>query len=209
MNTPNDPHPGWRFAHERLAPVLAATAARLKDAPLRSGCAGPALSDAEYAAFVSRQIVMIEQLARRLVAVAMDISEAANQFQDSAAAADNLATHCDEMGRCLQACADWGDAIWGTTPPIIHTGSFAELREIPGAILTQLQPYVAFIAGAARGQAGRVVVEINIQPLIDRAARLGNTELPQDGSLFKAGKGVYTVLVAVCVLMALYSCGNG
>lgn len=200
------PHPGWRFAHERLAPLLADAEMRLKDAPLRSGCAAAALSEAEYAAWVQQQVTMIRQLSLRLEGSAKDINWAANQIERPGDDTAVLATYCGVMGRCFAACAEWGEAVWATTPPLSFAASFAELREIPAAIVAQMRPYVEIMGDPKPGQKGDCIINIDIQPLIDRAARLGNREVSRPVALSGANQAVAWVFLVFFILVALYAC---
>lgn len=199
-------HPGWRFAHARLAPLLAEAEMRLKDAPLHSGRAAAALSEGEYAAWVQQQVTMIRQLSLRLEGAARDINAAANQIAHPGDDTAMLATYCGVMGRCFNACAEWGEAVWAITPPLRFAASFAELREIPAAIVAQMRPYVEIMGDPKLGSKGDHTINIDIQPLIDRAARLGNRERSRTASLSGADQAVVWVFLVFFILVALYAC---
>lgn len=193
-------------AHERISLNWAILRQRVAEARLSVGTAAPALTEAQYGAFVRQQITMISESSRHLVTTAARLSETANAY-DPAVPASVLALEqaCRDFMAGPEAVAAWAEAMWRTTPPLNFARNFAALREIPTAITPQLEPFFQTVAEAAEG---RVIasrkIDIDIQPLIDRAARLGNLELAGRGT---SPLGCITTAAGIAVVILLLLLG--
>ncbi|MBI2515604.1 MAG: hypothetical protein HYV95_01695 [Opitutae bacterium] len=200
------PHPGWAAAHERISVNWALLRQRVAAARLAVGAAAPALTEEQYGAFLGQQITMIRECSRSLVTAAARLSATANAY-DPALPATVIALDqaCRDFMAGPEAVADWTEAMWRTTPPLRFARNFEALREIPAAIIAQLEPFFQTVADAAEGRVSADrKIDIDIQPLIDRATRLGNLELAahRGGSSGCLTPGL-GILAAVLVVLSL------
>lgn len=200
------PHPGWVAIHERISINWALLRQRVAETRLTVGAAAPALSEEQYGAFLGQQTTMIRECSRALVAAAARLNATANAYDPATpATVGALDQACRDFMAGPEAVVDWAETMWRTTPPLRFARNFEALREIPTAISAQLEPFFQTVADAAEGRvATDRKIDIDIQPLIDRAARLGNLELAAHR---RDSAGYLTsslwILAAVFVLLSL------
>jgi hypothetical protein len=204
-------HAGWAFVDQHLGTVYRELLPRV-----RAACHSPSqtnlLDDADYFALVD-EVMRHLNVMRDELPIAIDaLDVAANKFETGSDTAPLFAA-CMKVGSYLHACAGLMDRLASTLAPPVYDAIFSSIRQIPAGFFIQLQGYFEVIAAAAEGRqvTAQTTVNINVQPLIDRATQLMQVQLnsvPAAAPLSTQGtvSAVWGCLTFVVLLLWVASC---